>query len=130
MDKKDLPKIMSKIANIYGYLDKKNSEEKKAIINAYFEELKEYSCEQVLDAIDNLSLKNKYVPSVAEIRIQIKDNEEYSTWNNANLNSCYWYEIEREWCEENNRPYYDITKGPDYPLPPFKHWKDYQREEE
>lgn len=121
MDKNDLPKIMNKIANLYGYLDKKDEEDKIKIVKSYFEELRQYTSEQVLNAIDSLSMKSKYVPSVSEIKIQIKEDMENSSWNDANLNSCYWYEIEREWCEKNNKPYYDITKGPDYPLPPYNH---------
>lgn len=120
MNKSDLPQIMHKISNTYGYIEQKSEEDKLRLVKAYFEELKNYDCKDILSAIDSLSSKNKYIPSVSEIKIEILEQQKSNEYINANLNSCYWYEIEREWCEKNNKPYYDITKVPDYPLPPFK----------
>ena len=118
LSKADCTQIMEKLSNTYGYLDKKEDKEKRNILKAYFTELKDYKCTDILEAIEILSKTNVYIPTVAEIKCEIMDNQK--SFNNYNLNSCYWYINERMWCEKNNVPYYDITKGPDYPLPPFK----------
>lgn len=111
--------IMEKLSNIYGYLDKKDNKEKIHILKTYLVELKEYNCDDILKAIDKLSKTSKFIPSVAEIKVVINEFNS-SDYSRANFNSSYWYINLREVCDQNGTPYYDVTKGPDYPLPPFK----------
>lgn len=124
MEKTDLVKVIKFIEG--NYSKKLNENEIQLLSN----ELKDYTYMQFEKELKNRIIDNIDFFSVQSLHKLIIDNrQDDAVWENANLNSCYWYEIEREWCEKNNKPYYDITKGPDYPLPPYKHWKDYQREE-
>ena len=117
LSKDDCTRIMEKLSNTYGYLDKKEDKEKKNILKAYFTELKDYRCIDILEAIEVLSKTSIFVPTVAEIKCEIMDNKKF---NNCNLNSSYWYTNLKYFCDIDGTPYYDITKGPSYPLPPFK----------
>lgn len=119
LSKEDSTIIMKKLSNTYSYLEKKEDKEKIHILKTYITELKDYKCEDILKAIDKLSKINKFIPSVAEIKVTINEFD-LSNYNNANWNSSYWYTNLREFCDKNKTPYYDITKGPNYPLPPFK----------
>ena len=118
LSKTDCTKIMEKLSNTYGYLDKKEDKEKKNILKAYFTELKDYNCKDILEAIETLSKTSIYVPTVAEIKTTVVVNQ--NSFSNCNLNSSYWYTNLKYFCDRDGTPYYDITKGPDYPLPPFK----------
>lgn len=111
MKQNEWKQVIDKITNTYSYL--RNSKEKESIIKSYVVELKDYELNDILQAIDNLSKTNRFAPSVAEIKIEINQDT-----GNVNWNSCYWFEIEREYCEKHNIPYYDINTGK--PLPPFK----------
>lgn len=117
MENKDLIKAVKVIES--NFSRKLNGNEIKALS----EELKNYTYKQFEEDIKpKLLNKTDYftVQALHKIIVEKNNNANFGNLNNANLNSSYWYEIEREWCEQNNKPYYDITKGPDYPLPPFK----------
>lgn len=86
---------------------------KKDEVSAYITELKDYDYKSTEKAIKQLS-NEKHKPTIAEIKNSIISTRNFS---NANFDSCYWYKPEREWCEENNKPYYDILTGK--PLTPF-----------
>lgn len=103
--------VIDKLTNTYSYL--RNSREKENIIKSYVVELKNYELNDILQAIENLSKTNRFAPSVAEIKIEINKDA-----GNINWNSCYWFEIEREYCDTHGIPYYDINTGK--PLQPFK----------
>lgn len=132
MNKEELQKISNKLLRTYYYLNQKEDLEKENILKAYLTELKKYSCDDIIKAIDELSKISKFVPTVAEIKVKIN---EFNTANlsNVNWNSSYWYKNLRDFCDgyrlnkigefiktDKTTPYYDITKGPDYPLQPFK----------
>ena len=89
----------------------------KEKLRTWWNDFKEINADEYVKAIEKLKSKNKFMPSIAEIKCEIKDNKKS---NNCNLNSSYWYTNLREICDKDGIPYYDITKGPDYPLPQFK----------
>lgn len=88
---------------------------KKETTIEYIGELRNYEYMAIINAIDELSKKSTYTPTVAELKNKI---EERTSFKNINLNSCYWYINERMWCDEHNKPYYDITTG--QPLEPYR----------
>ena len=86
----------------------------KEQIEEWYKNLKNVDIQTFKDAINKLAKKNRFMPTLAEIKDEIpKKNIE-----NLNLNSSYWYRNLREWCEKNNMQYYDITNGE--PLPAYK----------
>lgn len=89
----------------------------KEKLQIWWNDFKEINSEEYIKAIAKIKSKNKFMPNIAEIKCEIMDDKKLG---DCNLNSCYWYINERMWCEEKNVPYYDITKGPNYPLTPFK----------
>ena len=84
----------------------------------WWEKLKDINDNDYLEAIEQLISKNKFLHNIAEIKAEISNKN--MNYSNANFNSSYWYKNLREFCDRDGTPYYDITKGPDYPLPPFK----------
>lgn len=116
LSKEDFIEIKNKLLNTYGYLNKKENKELNQIFISYMSELKEFRKIDIINAIELLSEDNKFTPTVSEIKIKIKQQQNIG---NANLNSSYFYINLKEHCDENKIPYYDITKGIDYPLPPF-----------
>lgn len=114
MNKEELQKISNKLSNTYHYLNQKEDLEKENILKAYLIELRNYSCNDIIKAIDDLSKTNKFIPTVAEIKVAISKHDS-NNYNNANFNSSYWYANLKD-----GTPYYDITNGPDYPLQPYK----------
>lgn len=119
LNKKDAVSIMDKLSSTYNYLERKDEKYKSNLLKAYLTELQDYNCDEILKAIDKLSNTSKFIPSVAEIKVAI-NNFSYVDSSNANLNSSYFYKNLREYCDAENVPYYDITKGANYPLEPFK----------
>ena len=87
----------------------------KEELNLFYDSLKNMTKDDYLNNIKKHIENNKYMPSIAELK-----QEEISDTNidRINLNSSYWYINLREWCDENNEPYYDITTGK--PLPAYK----------
>ena len=85
-------------------------------IKSISDELKDYTFERFENELKDKLLKEVKYFNLQNLYKILKSKENYE----INWNSCYWYEIEREWCEKHNKPYYDITKGPDYPLSPYR----------
>lgn len=96
------------------YFDKNYTLEQLKIM---FEELKELELSRYNQIITNIIRTNKFLPKIAEIKSEI---DGYSFKNSCNLDSCYWYINLRNACDEEGIPYYDIAKGPNFPLPPYK----------
>lgn len=95
-----------------------NQKFNKEKLEMWWEKLKDINDNDYLEAIEQLIPKNKFLPNIAEIKAEISNKN--MNYSNANFNSSYWYKNLREFCDRDGTPYYDITKGPDYPLPPFK----------
>ena len=89
----------------------------KEKLQTWWNEFKEINADEYIKAIEKLKSENKFMPNIAEIKCEIMDDKKF---NNCNLNSSYWYTNLKYFCDRDGTPYYDITKGPDYPLPPFK----------
>lgn len=115
----DINQITQKLSNTYGQFEKMTKERKKEILKCYFVELKQYNAKSIIDVIDKLSMQKPYIPTVAEIKVAINEKNEENA-SNINWNSSYWFEIDREICEREGIPYYDITKGIEIHLEPYK----------
>lgn len=81
-------------------------------IELWYAKFNELSDEKFKELVDDLIASCKWQPTLAEALTHKEDT------GNINWNSCYWFEIEREYCETHKIPYYDITTGK--PLPPYK----------
>lgn len=113
MEANELIKIIEFIENYYHR--KLTSEEIKALKN----ELNCYNYKTFLEQIKPKLLSEVKYFTIAQLhKILTEKQNTYDDFSNINLNSCYWYEIEREFCEKNNIPYYDITTGE--PLQAYK----------
>ena len=104
---------------IHILIDSYNQIFSKEKLQMWWENFKDFNKDEYIKAINILKSKNKFMPNIAEIKSEIMVNQN-SFSNNCNLNSSYWYTNLKYFCDKNDTPYYDITKGPDYPLPPFK----------
>jgi|GEM_PF-1925044 len=111
MNKNEFISEMNRLQNCYS--KKLDSDTYKL----YWEEFKNYNHERFKETVDHIITHNKFFPTIAEIVTNIT---ELGGIKDYNLNSSYWYENLREHCEEAGIPYYDITKGVNFPLPPFK----------
>lgn len=80
----------------------------------WYKDLKNIDIQTFKKAINKLAKKNKFMPTLSEIRKEIPENN----IQKINLNSSYWYINLRQWCDQNNEEYYDITTGE--PLPAYK----------
>lgn len=120
-DKNEHKKIIDELVLNYSNITKFEKKDKLNIMKGIEHLLAEYTSEEIIDAIKNLSKKTRYIPNVAEIKIEINKIKQDSRINinsSLNLNSSYWYINLRMMCDKGNIPYYDITTGEE--LPPFK----------
>lgn len=120
-DKNEHKKIIDELVLNYSNITKFEKKDKLNIMKGIENLLDEYTSEEIIDAIKNLSKKTRYIPNVAEIKIEInkiKQDSRINIKSSLNLNSSYWYINLRMMCDKENIPYYDITTGEE--LPPFK----------
>ena len=103
MADKELMKVVEFIEKYYRKL-------KIEEIKALKDELKNYNYQTFLEVIKPKLLANVKYFNIATIHQIIQENAEINE-KLINWNSCYWYEIEKEYCEKSNIPYYDITTG-------------------
>lgn len=106
----NIEKFKEGIALLQNTYNKKLTKEQ---LNNYYENLKDMSDVNFINNIKEHIRTNKWMPTIADIR-----KEEKKNWSNINLNSSYWYANLRIWCEQNNKPYFDINTGEE--LPPYK----------
>ena len=85
----------------------------KSQLKLFFDNLKDLSKEKFIDNVKHNINTKKFMPTIAQLR-----NEK--NFNNINLNSSFWYKNLREFCERGKIPYYDISKGQDCVLQPYK----------
>ncbi len=111
MTKNEFIKVMNKLQN--NFSKKIDSETYKL----YWNEFKDFSYERFNNVINKIIQTNKFFPTISEINVNIIEDGKVG---NLNLNSSYWYKNLKEFCDKAGMPYYDITKGSDYPLSPFK----------
>lgn len=114
MTNKEFINVMNRLQN--NFSKKLDSETYKL----YWNEFKDFSYERFNNVINKIIQTNKFFPTISEINSKIIEDEKVG---NLNLNSSYWYANLREFCDRDGTPYYDITKGPDFPLPPYKDWE-------
>lgn len=111
MTKKEFIETIEKLQKYY---NKKLSDND---LRLYWNEFKTTNTDRFKKAANNLIQKNKFFPKITEIKYKLEDKKSF---DNINLNSSYWYKNLRDSCDSKNQPYYDITKGVNNPLPPFK----------
>ena len=90
----------------------------KAQLNLFYDKLKDMNKDQYISNIKEHIKTNPYIPNVAQILKQTNTENTETNIDRINLNSSYWYINLRQWCDENNIPYYDITTGK--PLTAYK----------
>ena len=83
-------------------------------LKIYYENLKDMDKDRYILNIKQHIKTNSLMPTIAEVRKELVGNN----FQNANLNSSYWYINLQQWCDINKQPYYDITTGE--PLPQYK----------
>lgn len=81
-------------------------------IELWYEKFNDYTDAKFKELVDELITNCKWQPTLAEALSYKNEN------GNINWNSCYWFEIEREYCDTHGIPYYDIKTGK--PLQPYK----------
>lgn len=108
MEIQEFVEAKNKLENFY------KKEMTKEQTEEWYKDLKNIDIDTFKRAINNLAKKNKFMPTLSEVRKEIPENN----IQRINLNSSYWYINLRQWCDENKQSYYNITTGE--PLSPYK----------
>ncbi len=119
MTREETIKVLSviKVAFPNAYRDIKKQEAENTIL-LWQESFKNEDGSDVMRIVKGWINGSKFPPVIADIK-----NELLEKVSDINWNSSYWFENDREVYDGENILYYDVTKGIDVPLLPYKGWR-------